>query len=101
MKSFIRAAIVASALVMSVASFAQSTQHATRTQVRSELVQLASVGYHTGDGDATQYPEAIQAAEVKVAARGASTSSYGGAPSSTSQSGSSVSAADWNAMYSR
>ena len=101
MKSIIRAAIFASALVIPVASFAQSTAHTTRAQVRAELAQLESVGYHVGDGDATHYPDAIQAAEASVAARDASASSYGGVSSSTSQSGSRVSAADWNAMYSR
>ncbi|MFM0084675.1 DUF4148 domain-containing protein [Paraburkholderia sediminicola] len=101
MKSIIRAAIIASALVIPVASFAQSTGHTTRAQVRAELSQLASVGYHVGDGDSTHYPDAIQSAEAKVAARDASSSSYGGVSSSTSQSGSRVSAADWNAMYSR
>lgn len=101
MKSIIRAAIIASALVIPVASFAQSTGHTTRAQVRAELSQLASVGYHVGDGDSTHYPDAIQSAEAKVAARDASSSSYGGVSSSTSQSGSHVSAADWNAMYNR
>lgn len=101
MKSIIRAAIFASALVIPVASFAQSTAHTTRAQVRAELAQLESVGYHVGDGDEAHYPDAIQAAEASVAARDASASNYGGVSSSTSQSGSRVSAADWNAMYSR
>jgi hypothetical protein len=90
MKSIIRAAVIASALVSPVASFAQSTGHTTRAQVRAELAQLESVGYRVGDGDPTHYPDAIQAAEAKVVAS-----------SSTSQSGSRVSAADWDAMYSR
>jgi multidrug resistance efflux pump len=101
MKSIIRGVLIASALVIPVASFAQSTEHTTRAQVRAELVQLESVGYHVGDGDPTHYPEAIQAAEAKLAARDASKSNYGGASSSTSQSGGSVPAADWNTMYSR
>ncbi|MEM5453316.1 DUF4148 domain-containing protein [Paraburkholderia phytofirmans] len=101
MKSFIRGVLIAGALVIPAASFAQSTEHTTRAQVRAELVQLESVGYHVGDGDPTHYPDAIQAAEAKVAARNASTSNYGGASSSTSQSSGGVSAADWNAMYSR
>ncbi|KAA1002445.1 DUF4148 domain-containing protein [Paraburkholderia panacisoli] len=101
MKSIIRAAIIASALAIPVASFAQSTGHTTRAQVRAELAQLESVGYHVGDGEQTHYPDAIQAAEAKLVARDASASSYGGAPSGTSQSGSRVSVADWNAMYSR
>ncbi|MFM0236563.1 DUF4148 domain-containing protein [Paraburkholderia phytofirmans] len=100
MKSIIRGVLIASALVIPITSFAQSTEHTTRAQVRAELVQLESVGYHVGDGDPTHYPDEIQAAEAKLAARDASTSHYGGV-SSTSQSGGGVSAADWNAMYSR
>ncbi|SAL41744.1 membrane protein [Caballeronia peredens] len=99
MKSIIRAALVATALVVPVASFAQS--QITRAQVRAELAQLESVGYHVGDGDQAHYPEAIQAAETKLAARNGETA-YGGAAGGTSQSGGSrVSQADWNAMYSR
>jgi hypothetical protein len=99
MKSIIRAALVATALIVPVASFAQSQM--TRAQVREELVQLQSAGYHVGDGDQAHYPEAIQAAEAKVAAREGQTA-YGGAANGTSQAGGSrVSQADWNAMYSR
>ncbi|KXU89003.1 hypothetical protein CR51_33955 [Caballeronia megalochromosomata] len=99
MKSIIRAAIVATALVVPVASFAQS--QITRAQVRAELVQLQSVGYHVGDGDQAHYPEAIQAAEAKLAARDGATA-YGGAANGTSQAGGArVSQSDWNAMYSR
>jgi hypothetical protein len=101
MKSFIRGVLVAGALVIPAASFAQSTAHTTRAQIRAELVQMESVGYHVGDGDSTTYPEAIQAAEAKLAASHASASGYGGAPSGTSRSGGGVSAEDWNAMYSR
>lgn len=101
MKSMIRAAVIAGALVIPVASFAQSAQYTTRAQVRAELVQLESVGYHVGDGDPTHYPDAVQTAEAKVAARDTSTSNAGGVSSGTSQSGSRVSPADWNAMYSR
>ncbi|MFM0392618.1 DUF4148 domain-containing protein [Paraburkholderia phytofirmans] len=100
MKSIIRGVLIASAFVIPVASFAQSSEHTTRAQVRAELVQLESVGYHVGDGDPTHYPDAIQAAEAKVAARDVPTSNYGGA-SSTSRSGGGVSVADWNAMYNR
>ena len=99
MKSIIRAALVATVLVVPVASFAQS--QITRAQVRAELAQLESVGYHVGDGDQAHYPQAIQAAEAKLAARNGETA-YGGAANGTSQSGgANVSKADWNAMYSR
>ncbi|SAK69741.1 purine nucleoside phosphorylase [Caballeronia calidae] len=99
MKSIIRAALVATALVIPVASFAQS--QITRAQVRAELAELQSVGYHVGDGDQAHYPEAIQAAEAKLAARNGATA-YGGNANGTSQSGAArVSQSDWNAMYSR
>ncbi|BAN27421.1 DUF4148 domain-containing protein [Caballeronia insecticola] len=84
MKSIIRAALVATALVVPVASFAQS--QITRAQVRAELAQLESVGYHVGDGDQAHYPQAIQAAEAKLAARNGETA-YGGAASGTTQAG--------------
>jgi hypothetical protein len=99
MKSIIRAAVIATALVVPVASFAQS--QITRAQVRAELAQLESVGYHVGDGDQAHYPDAIQAAEAKLAARDGQTA-YGDVTSGTSQSGGGrVSQADWKAMYSR
>ncbi|SAK45068.1 membrane protein [Caballeronia hypogeia] len=99
MKSIIRAALVATALVIPVASFAQS--QITRAQVRAEMAELASVGYHVGDGDQAHYPEAIQAAEAKLAARNGQTA-YGSDANGTSQAGGPrVSQADWNSMYSR
>ena len=99
MKSIIRTALVATALVIPVASFAQS--QITRAQVRAELVELQSVGYHVGDGDQAHYPQAIEAAEAKLAARQGQTA-YGGTAGGSSQAGGAhVSQADWNAMYSR
>ncbi|MBB2928026.1 DUF4148 domain-containing protein [Paraburkholderia silvatlantica] len=86
MKSVIQAVAVAVALVAPVASFAQSQAPLTRAQVRAELVQLEKAGYRPGDSDNTRYPEAIQAAEAKVAAQdsavggGADGSSASGAP---------------------
>jgi hypothetical protein len=101
MKSLIHAVVIASALAIPVASFAQSAPQKTRAEVRAELAQLANAGYHVGDGDQAHYPEAIQAAEAKIAARNGASGSYGGASDGASQSGKGVSAADWNAMYSR
>lgn len=98
MKAVIRAAVVACAFIVPVASFAHS--QITRAQVRAELEQLESVGYHVGDGDQAHYPEAVQAAEAKLAARQGNTA-YGGVSNGTSQSGGSVSQADWRAMYTR
>jgi UDP-N-acetylmuramyl tripeptide synthase len=111
MKSLIQAVAVAVALVAPVASFAQSNGPVTRAQVRAELVQLENAGYHVGDGDQAHYPDAIQAAEAKVAAQqvaanggkggNSDNSGYGGVASGSSDAGRpAVSKADWNAMYS-
>ncbi|PVX97536.1 DUF4148 domain-containing protein [Paraburkholderia unamae] len=101
MKSLIQAVAVAVALVVPVASFAQSNGPVTRAQVRAELVQLEKAGYHVGDGDQAHYPDAIQAAEAKVAAQQVATNGYGGVVSGSSEAGRpAVSKADWNAMYS-
>jgi hypothetical protein len=86
MKSLIQAVVVAAALAAPVAVFAQSNAPLTRAQVRAELVQLENAGYHVGDGDNAHYPDAIQAAEAKVAAQNnavggvAGVSSASGAP---------------------
>ncbi|CAD6554302.1 hypothetical protein LMG28727_05685 [Paraburkholderia kirstenboschensis] len=101
MKSLIQAVVVAAALAAPVMSFAQSSGSVTRAQVRAELIQLEQAGYHVGDGDNAHYPEAIQAAEAKVAAQNGATSGYGGEVKGSSEAGrSSVSKADWDAMYS-
>jgi hypothetical protein len=101
MKSLIQAVAVAAALVVPVASFAQSNAPVTRAQVRAELVQLEQVGYHVGDGDNTSYPNAIQAAEARVSAQNGN-SGYGGVAAGTSQAGgAALSSQDWNAMYTR
>ncbi|MBB5401923.1 DUF4148 domain-containing protein [Paraburkholderia youngii] len=101
MKSLIQAVAVAVAVVVPVASFAQSNGPVTRAQVRAELVQLQKAGYRGGDGDQAHYPDAIQAAEAKVAAQqAAANGGYGGAASGSSDEGRpAVSKADWNAMY--
>ncbi|HKR45423.1 MAG TPA: DUF4148 domain-containing protein [Paraburkholderia sp.] len=84
MKSLIQAVVVAAALVAPVAAFAQPNTPVTRAQVRAELVQLEKAGYHVGDGDNTHYPEAIQAAEAKVAAQN---NAVGGVAGGSSASG--------------
>ena len=100
MKSLIHAVVVGAALAAPVVSFAQSNGSVTRAQVRAELTQLQNAGYHVGDGDNAHYPEAIQAAEAKVAAQNGATSGYGGEVKGSSESGHpSVTNADWNAMY--
>ncbi|MBN3811742.1 DUF4148 domain-containing protein [Paraburkholderia sp. Ac-20347] len=84
MKSLVQVAAVALALTLPVASFAQSNGGLTRAQVRAELVQLEQSGYRPGDGDNAHYPEAIQAAEAKVAAQN---SAVGGAAAGSSAAG--------------
>ncbi|HKT95137.1 MAG TPA: DUF4148 domain-containing protein [Paraburkholderia sp.] len=100
MKSLIQAVAIAAALVVPVASFAQSHSTITRAQVREELVQLQKVGYRVGDGDQAHYPDAIQAAEAKVSAQNGN-SGYGGVANASESGvrGATVSAQDWNAMY--
>jgi hypothetical protein len=102
MKSLIKAVVIVASLAASATVFAQSNSGLTRAQVRAELVQLEQVGYHVGDGDEAHYPDAIQAAEARAAARNGGNSGYGGSVAGASQSGRpAVSATDWNAMYSR
>lgn len=112
MKSVLKAVVVVASLAVSATVFAQSNTRITREQVRAELVQLEQAGYHVGDGDQAHYPDAIQAAEARVAAMNAArmasaagdaTSGYGGAAVGASQSGTraAVSKADWDAMYGR
>lgn len=102
MKSLIKTVVIVASLAASATVFAQSNSGITRAQVRAELVQLEQAGYHVGDGDEAHYPEALQAAQARVAARDGATSGYGGSVAGSSQSGRpAVSPADWNAMYSR
>jgi len=77
MKSLIHAVAVAVALVVPVASFAQSNAPVTRPQVRAELEELEQAGYRPGEGDDAHYPEALLAAQAKVNAKKAA-SGYGG-----------------------
>jgi hypothetical protein len=103
MKSFIKSIAVAAALIVPVASFAQSSALVTRAEVRAQLVQLEKVGYRVGDGDNAHYPDALEAAEAKVGAQQPATvdTSYGGTTDGTSDAGRpAVSSAEWNAMYS-
>ena len=102
MKTLIHAVALAVIVAAPVAAFAQSDAPVSRAQVRAEISQLAQNGYHVGDGDNAHYPEAIQAAEARVAAADGNTG-YGGVQTGSSQVGTAaphVSTSDWNAMYS-
>ena len=102
MKSLIQAVIAASVLCAPIVSFAQSNAPVTRAQVRAELIQLEKAGYHVGDGDNAHYPEDIQAAEARISTLNSAATGHGGSTNGSSNSGRpGVSAADWNAMYTR
>ena len=98
MKSVIQTVVVAAALIAPAISFAQANVPKTRAQVRAELVELEQTGWRPAAGNDPHYPDDIQAAEAKVAAKNGATSGYGGV-SGTSQSGRGTSAADSNSMY--
>ncbi|HTJ95186.1 MAG TPA: DUF4148 domain-containing protein [Pararobbsia sp.] len=59
------------ALAVPTLAFAQSTQtqdHLTRAEVRAQLVELEQAGWDPQD-DRLNYPESLQAAEARVAAK--------------------------------
>lgn len=81
------ASLIASALVVPAAAFAQQHSTITRAQVRGELAQLRAAGYQ-GDTEAS-YPVELQAAEARVAAKQAQsgTAGYGPGTAGTSAAG--------------
>ncbi|CAL8476984.1 DUF4148 domain-containing protein [Caballeronia sp. S22] len=93
MKSFAGVVLLAAAVAVPVASFAQSSagQPTSRAQVREELKQLEKAGYDPHDW--VHYPENIQAAQARVATQNAtapgtaSSSAFGGASDGASRSG--------------
>ena len=85
---------IAAAIALPVAAHAQeSSSTVTRAQVRAELVQLESVGYHPSRVS-PNYPTDIQAAEAAVASQNSAgstvSSSVGGVRSGSSASGNRV-----------
>jgi hypothetical protein len=100
-QSFIVAAVLA---IPAVSSFAQSNQAVTRSEVKSQLVQLEKAGYNPA-GDRTQYPNAIEAAQARVNVENGTASGFGGVAEGASVSGGSnhnlVSASDLRSMYGR
>ena len=89
MKSLIHAVFAATVFAAPAVSFAQQSDASvtTRAQVRADLIQLEQAGYHPGDGDQTNYPQAVQTAEARVAVQNGATSGYGGTVSGSSASG--------------
>jgi hypothetical protein len=86
MKFSAQSVVILTVLAAPVFAFGQSNSAVTSEQVRADLIQLEQAGYHPGDGDNTNYPADIQAAEARVAAQNG-TSGYGGMVSGTSASG--------------
>lgn len=89
------------AITVPAVAFAQtSNDPVTRTQVRSELVQLQDSGYKQ---NRTQYPADIQAAEARIAAQnpaaGNNAAAFGGTSAGTSQSGHRTTNAAWASPY--
>lgn len=104
MKSLIQAVVIAAVLAAPVASFAQSNQPVTRTQVRAELVQLERAGYVPAHGRDPYYPADIQTAEARVAAQNgtaqAETSGVGGVVSGSSALGAPAANGSVKSLYS-
>jgi hypothetical protein len=69
MKSLIFAIPAAAVFAAPVVSFAQSTGPVTRAQVQAELAALEQVGYDPSRGEDVHYPDDIQAALARLAAR--------------------------------
>jgi hypothetical protein len=89
MRSLAKAVAFAVVLTAPAASFAQSNQPVTRTQLRAELAQLERAGYNPND--MLNYPENLEAAKAKIAAQNAKaqgdTSAYGGRTDAPSHAG--------------
>lgn len=84
MKSLIKALGIAAVLAVPVASFAQSTQPATRAEVRADLVQTEQAGYYPTRMNPQTAVQDMQAAQARVAERNAA---YGASTNGSSQAG--------------
>ena len=85
---FVQSLIVAAVVIVPAVSFAQSNGPVTRADVRAQLVQLEKAGYNP-DGDQTQDPKNIEAAQARLNAENSvSATSYGASTSGISASGS-------------
>ncbi|MFT4068143.1 DUF4148 domain-containing protein [Paraburkholderia sp.] len=91
MKSLIQAVALAAAIVVPVASFAQSGQPVTRAEVKAQIQQLEQAGYNPATATDSSYPADIQAAEARVAAQNAmahgDNTGYGMPATGSSQTG--------------
>jgi hypothetical protein len=80
MKSMIRIVVATVAVVSSFSALAQSTDGATRAQVKAQLVQLEHAGYNPDATDPT-YPSKLLASESRI------TNSEGGVVGTTQGAG--------------
>ncbi|WP_244207679.1 DUF4148 domain-containing protein [Paraburkholderia fungorum] len=82
----ILALAIAAAIVVPVGCYAEQSAPVTREQVRAELIQLEQAGYNPAVAD-PYYPSKLQAAEASISEQnGTAESSYGGIPSTVSDS---------------
>ena len=94
MKSLAKTIVLLTVMAAPVVSIAQSNTALTPEQVRAELVQLEQAGYRPGDGDNTNYPADVQAAEARVSAQNGAVAQapvadtgYGASTNGSSQAG--------------
>ncbi|WP_025603005.1 DUF4148 domain-containing protein [Burkholderia sp. WSM2230] len=84
----VQSLVVAALVAIPALSFAQSSHALTRAEVRAELVQLEKAGYSPAS-DNTQYPNNIQAAQMRIDAQnGSAAAAYGGVENGASAAGS-------------
>jgi hypothetical protein len=84
----VQSLVVAALVAVPALSFAQSNDTLTRAQVRAELVQLQQAGYNPASDNA-QYPNNIEAAQMRLDARNASSAAaYGGVKTGSASTGS-------------
>ncbi|SEF11548.1 protein of unknown function [Burkholderia sp. WP9] len=73
MRSLIHAVSAVALVATPVVSFAQSNAPITHPQVWAELVELEQAGYWPSTGEDPNYPQDLQAALARVAAKQAAT----------------------------
>ncbi|MEJ2769025.1 DUF4148 domain-containing protein [Mycetohabitans sp. B46] len=107
MNALIKAVVittVAAAAAVPLTSFAQTNAPLTHAQVRAELIELEQVGYNPATANDYDYPNNIQAAEARVAAKHAAeqrvaAQAVGGVASGSTQAGSSTVAHASQSVY--
>jgi len=83
----VQSLVVAALVAVPALSFAQSNHPLTRADVRAELVQLQKAGYNPASDNA-QYPNNIEAAQMRIDAQnGSAAAAYGGVAKGSSAAG--------------